>query len=792
MAKFHCVYVLVVVVTVQSALHAAVVNEPDINAAHRQERAASLANSPKTVFSTESLPVDQENNVDYKYLPTVGNGHIAHVVYTDTLHVNGLYNGKEGGSHRARIPVKNAIRITIEDETDEKTAKRTHSLDVAKGIWTEEILVDRVCKVTMYLYAHQVFSRLLVAQVRFNREKTEDGSLSKKAVTLKVNKPSAERLESDDLRITSTTDFNELNWKRIAVTKTPEFTGQSSSNVYMYYNDIPDKISINQQATAESWHTFILSVDTVDANARKDFVDAEDVIHSGMTDSHKMFLQNHTKKWENTWSRGRIDTDNNDISEKAYTSMYYLMSSLPTLDEPNSARGQFYGVSPDGLANGGEESDFLGHVSPDMEINMFPPILLLHPSIAKDMLSYRYAKRSEAKTAATDEGFAGAKYPYASGFSGRELTTDHLYAQRHYVNGDIAFAARQYLLATRDTMWLRDQGRELMHNAADFWQSRAVYDGKAKVYEITKVHSPDSYPQKLVDNSVYTNAGASQAIWYAGYANCMSGESDVPSAWLEKANKMAELFDHTERYHPAYEGYNKEITVNDADAIMLGYPLQWNMLQDVRTNDLDIYNTATSGLALPMTSAMFAIGYLEIGEESKGAESFRSSYSSNTREPFHIWTNVTFGIDAVNYMSGMGAFLQVLMYGYGGFRLNHEQLDFNPVLPALSSYMRFSGMEFLGSEFDFHYDSANIQINVTKVGSFPLSVSSSSGSTISFIAGETITIPRSNGTISTTTETQCTLPMNRVGGLVSSTDIAAIHPTLLLFLTLVALFYIRT
>lgn len=45
-------------------------------------------------------------------MPSVGNGQLATIVYTETVFMNGLYNGLLGESHRARIPSQVNIRMT--------------------------------------------------------------------------------------------------------------------------------------------------------------------------------------------------------------------------------------------------------------------------------------------------------------------------------------------------------------------------------------------------------------------------------------------------------------------------------------------------------------------------------------------------------------------------------------------------------------------------------------------------------------------------------------------------------
>lgn len=64
-------------------------------------------------------------------MPSVGNGQLATVIYTDTVYMNGLYNGERGESHRARIPSQINIRMNFGSEVT--TEQRRFILDTEKG-----------------------------------------------------------------------------------------------------------------------------------------------------------------------------------------------------------------------------------------------------------------------------------------------------------------------------------------------------------------------------------------------------------------------------------------------------------------------------------------------------------------------------------------------------------------------------------------------------------------------------------------------------------------------------------
>lgn len=69
--------------------------------------------------------------------PTIGNGHIATVVRSDTIYINGVYNGRTGSSHRARVPSTVSIAIQNLTEPDELSK---YTLDMGRGnrVFSEE------------------------------------------------------------------------------------------------------------------------------------------------------------------------------------------------------------------------------------------------------------------------------------------------------------------------------------------------------------------------------------------------------------------------------------------------------------------------------------------------------------------------------------------------------------------------------------------------------------------------------------------------------------------------------
>ena len=68
---------------------------------------------------------------DPRFWPTVGNGHVATVAYSDTVFMNGLYNGNGTDSRRARIPAMTAVNI---QSISPSAVSLQYILDMKKGL----------------------------------------------------------------------------------------------------------------------------------------------------------------------------------------------------------------------------------------------------------------------------------------------------------------------------------------------------------------------------------------------------------------------------------------------------------------------------------------------------------------------------------------------------------------------------------------------------------------------------------------------------------------------------------
>lgn len=354
------------------------------------------------------------------------------------------------------------------------------------------------------------------------------------------------------------------------------------------------------------------------------------------------------------WENGAIEVKGNlHLAKVVYGSLYYILSSLPVTTETHSPIEQFYGLSPGGLGYGTLLMDYQGHSFWDTETWMYPSILYMYPEAAQQILNYRLAVTQAARDHAIGTGYKGARFPWESGRTGREVTPDCCPETRDlqvHISSDISFAIRQYIGMTRDLKWLTERNPSYVTNAcgllrdiAEFWTSRSTFDAATGYHDVRGVMPPDE-DNHGVDNNGYTNIGAGYSIFFAKYAECLcnnagSGEGmnpGVPDDWLELAKSLKLLYDEEKDYHPEYEGYQFGTNIKQADVVLMGFPQLYDMKPSTRRNDLLIYANVTREDGPAMTWAMHTIGFMELDEISEAAEMFQRSYEWYLREPFKV------------------------------------------------------------------------------------------------------------------------------------------------------------
>ncbi|WAR19510.1 PGGHG-like protein [Mya arenaria] len=161
---------------------------------------------------------------DAKLWPSISNGHVGTVVHSDSVYMNGLYNGNGTTSTRARIPAFTALDV-INFAPDENVST-TYCLHMNSGIYKEIYRGDH-WRVTVTMYAHRVFNRLLVTELTV----ATDGQQRKLTIPLKYG--------------------------TILEAETPE---SGLTPVHVYYKTVPLDVTVESGHSGTETLVFLMSV----------------------------------------------------------------------------------------------------------------------------------------------------------------------------------------------------------------------------------------------------------------------------------------------------------------------------------------------------------------------------------------------------------------------------------------------------------------------------------------------------------------------------------------------------
>lgn len=717
-----------------------------------------------TIFAAAALPVDADGNLLPRYIASVGNGHVSTTMYTDTVFMNGLYNGDRGNSHRARIPSRNNIRMSVTTTV----TNHTFALHVDKGVFIESFETPNHI-VEQRTFAHRFYNKVIVSQIRVTPKATG-------VPPLEVFTTLQTEIQSSDVAFAEEQDYTSSIDAIWTCGRVQEVEDANYQPVAPQACVIATVVKESTLFFAASTKTYFASYDFELATASQDF-NAVGQFTTGGRDEELYDL--HVAAWSRVWNDGRIEVEGNlELAKVVHGSFYYILSSLPVTTETNTPVRQFFGLSPGGLAYGELLKDYQGHSFWDTETWMYPPVLYFFPQAAQQIINYRLHVLKAARDHAVNTGYQGARFPWESGITGREVTPDCCPETRDFqihITGDIAFSIRQYIATTRDIRWLQDvksnyitNGCGMVRDIAEFWVSRATFDNQTRLHDINHVMPPDE-DHHDVDNNGYTNVQAAYSIFFAKYAECLcAGEmTEIPEEWLEVAESLTLIYDEDLDYHPEYEGYPIGESIKQADVVLMGFPLLYPMEPSTRRNDLLIYEEVTRDNGPAMTWAMHAVGFMELDDLEKAEHLFNRSYQWYRREPYKVWTEAkppTLG--AINFITGMGGFLQSIVSGFAGLRLHPEKMVFTkPRLLPSTTGLKLFGLNYLDNVIDIEITSTEVKLNLAEASTnFPLVVEFE-GDTYPF-DGQLI-FSTENGnivfTISSTTATSCPLPIDKIG-----------------------------
>lgn len=267
-------------------------------------------------------------------------------------------------------------------------------------------------------------------------------------------------------------------------------------------------------------------------------------------------LMSHRREWATRWEHTAVSIEGDERSQLAVRfALFHLLSSVDGSDEA--------AVGARGLTGPG----YGGHVFWDAEVFVLPALACLRPSAARAMLEYRVRRLGAARAAATAAGFRGARFPWESAGDGRDVTPREGHGpggrfvpiltgkQEEHITADIAWAALAYAEWTGDAAFLAGPGRELVVEAARYFESRFALDGDGSAH-LRNVLGPDEY-HVSVDDNCYTNVMARWNLRRA--AELLAGEpggAAEAARFVDLAARIADGYVPATNRHEQFRGYD--------------------------------------------------------------------------------------------------------------------------------------------------------------------------------------------------------------------------------------------
>ena len=364
----------------------------------------------------------------------------------------------------------------------------------------------------------------------------------------------------------------------------------------------------------------------------------------------------HTEAWDKLWQSDIVVDGDANVQRDVHFALYHLYSF--------AREGTAYSLSPMGLSGLG----YNGHVFWDTELWMYPPLLLLHPEIAKSLLEYRFQRLEAAKNNAFSHGYEGAMFPWESDDEGQEATPVWALTGpfQHHITGDVGWAFWKYYQVTKDKTWLRERGWPVLKEVADFWASRAERGSDGK-YHIINVVCADEYAENVDDNA-FTNGVAREVLGYAAEAAREMGIAANPK-WAEVAAGLVilKLDNGVTREHATYNGE----MIKQADVTLLAYPLKQTTDPAQIRKDVDYYEAKMDPNGPAMGFANLCLLHARLGNTDKAYGLFSKSYLPNKVPPFGVLAETAGGTNPY-FATGAGGFLQTLLYGFGGLDITNK------------------------------------------------------------------------------------------------------------------------
>jgi beta-phosphoglucomutase len=426
--------------------------------------------------------------------------------------------------------------------------------------------------------------------------------------------------------------------------------------------------------------------------------------------------------WARFWRDGDVIIDGDDEAQLS------LRHALYQLRIAASDRDERVSIAAKTLSGFG----YRGHAFWDTEIFILPFFTYTQPSIARNMLMYRWHTFDGARRNAEDQGLAGARFAWESAETGDEVTPTFVPhpKNRHeliriwcgdielHITADVAYAIWQYWQTTGDDTFMCEVGAPILLETAIYWADRAEPENGR--YSIRDVIGPDEYHEH-VDNNAFTNV---MVRWHLEHAlemhrwlHGLSSDAAAARALDEHLNITPEALAHwrdiadniviirdpdtglMEQFEgffklkevdwPSWEGRTKSMqfllgiegtnehqVIKQADVIITLCLLRDQFDQQTWQSNWDYYVPRTDhSYGSSLGPAIHAWAAAEMNQIDVAYEHFQRAARTDLAD---VRGNAGEGVHGAS----MGALWQSVVFGFAGLRTDGNTYTITPRLPS--------------------------------------------------------------------------------------------------------------
>lgn len=309
--------------------------------------------------------------------------------------------------------------------------------------------------------------------------------------------------------------------------------------------DYPRDFDLSSNKDGFDWHGMLTAGDELTWSFCRQVSD----INEPLSMTHLQDYQTLNKRvLARFWHHSAVEISAKKLQKGIQYNLFQLFQS--------AGRNGLTNIAAKGITGPGYE----GHYFWDTEMYILPFFIYTNPSIAKQLLKYRFSILGQARERARELGVdKGALFAWRT-INGQEASAYYPAGTAQYhIDADIAHAIKLYADVTEDTEFLREYGAKIVLETARFWLSYGSWHERngRQQFCLFKVTGPDEYTA-LVDNNYYTNRMAKENLDFAAWLI----HHQYVEATLEEANAFSTA---SEGMYLPYDQH-KGITRQDDDS----------------------------------------------------------------------------------------------------------------------------------------------------------------------------------------------------------------------------------